>query len=199
MITFLIDVLSGNKEDVATLMHNALKGYKEYKNNNILLNYTDQDEIVLQIGPEKVDKGELNLNSLIHVEYGRKPSMDDVSTIVKNLVYKCMNDKDPVEAFVKTFPKEILENDTREFDALVVFIKEQIESSINLIKEAGVVSHTYGTDSSDYFTYLHAIEDTKLRAKIEILSYLEHVKNAVQIEKICEEDDSDYGSDAETI
>ena len=52
-------------------------------------------------------------------------------------------------------------------------------------------------DSSDYFTYLHALEDTKLRAQIEILSYLEHIKDSIQIDEICGE--APYESDNEVI
>lgn len=69
MLTFKINTKDDKqKEDIATLMHAGLRGYKEYINNNIVLNFTDQDEIILTIG-EIRPSYELGIDATINLDY----------------------------------------------------------------------------------------------------------------------------------
>ena len=70
MLTFKINTKDDKqKEDIATLMHAGLRGYKEYINSNIILNYTDQEEIVLTIGEGVRPSYELGIDATIILDY----------------------------------------------------------------------------------------------------------------------------------
>lgn len=70
MVTIKINTKSAQqKEDIATLIHAGLRGYKEYVNSNIILNYTDQEEIVLTIGEGVRPSYELGIDTTITVDY----------------------------------------------------------------------------------------------------------------------------------
>ena len=70
MVTLKINTKSAlQKEDLATLIHAGLRGCKEYVNNNIILNFTDQDEIVLIIGAGVRPSYELGIDTTLTLDY----------------------------------------------------------------------------------------------------------------------------------
>ena len=72
MVTIKIKVNNEDqKEDIATLLHAGLRGYKEYIDSRIILNYTDQEEIELTIGAGVRKLGE-GLDTLLTVEYNER-------------------------------------------------------------------------------------------------------------------------------
>ena len=69
MVTIKINTKSAQqKEDIATLIHAGLRGYKEYVNSSIILNYTDQDEIVLTIGAGARPSYQLGMDTILNLD-----------------------------------------------------------------------------------------------------------------------------------
>lgn len=72
MVTLKIKVDNKEqKEDIATLIHAGLRGYKEYVDSHIILNFTDQEEIVLTIGAD-VRKPGSGIDTSLTVEYNEQ-------------------------------------------------------------------------------------------------------------------------------